>query len=711
MTRSGMKGSGRLLAPLLLLSALSVSGCSQGPSPGPARHLLLITLDTTRQDRLSCYGYAKKTTPHLDDLAARGVVFRDAYASAPITLPSHATILTGTHPFYHGARDNGLYTVGPANVTLAERLKEAHFITGAVVSAAVLKPLYGLDQGFDHYDAGVHEGFRPTGHVAERPANEVTEQALKWLRGVKGERLFLWAHYFDPHAPWMAPEEYAQRFGQGYDAEVAFMDHEIGRLLDGLDDLDLLDDTLVVAVADHGEGLGDHREITHGLFLYEETVKVPLLMAGPGVPAGIEISGVVRTTDIMPTVLDLLGLDLPGVAPTSTVQGVSLRKWIAGGEPLLLDAYFETYMPETTFGWSWLEGVRRGELPVKYIDAPRPEIYELDKDPGEQHNLAPNIAAEQRDPLTSLARLLQRLRSERPASEQPLSSPLRLSEEARRELEALGYVALSAERSQQRGPDPKDEYDLLLRKEQAMELLNRGEFDRALESFRAFLHAVPRKGLAHELVATTLGMQAMALAQQGRTRESEMKIREAVEHYKATVASMPDYVMGHYNLAMAYGQIGDTKHQVAHLNHCLELDPEFLPAQYYLGLYFMDRHEWERAFERLDFHWRHWRPRAGMPEREGALSYLYSGACLLRLGRDAEGEARIRRAQEMDPANPEPDFYLGELAFKRSDKALARKHLVRFLQRAAGMPQAVRPEMFGQAQRMLEKLGVPGLGR
>ena len=305
-----------------------------------AANVLLITLDTTRADHLSCYTppYTKAPveSPHLDSLAARGVRFAHATAQVPLTLPSHASIMTGAYPEVHGVRDMGGFVLNKTNTTIATVTHDAGFATAAFVGSLVLSRRMGFANGFATYDddmGGSREEGQLPGIYPERRAAVVTDHALSWLRRNGGKRFFLWAHYYDPHAPYDPPQPFKTTYAKDlYSGEIAYTDEQVGRLLDGLEKQGLGSRTVVVAMGDHGESLGEHGEMTHGIFIYESTMHIPLIIAGPGIPANKVVEEQVRSIDVMPTVLDFLHL-----SPAKEAQGVSLRLLIEDVAPRVAD--------------------------------------------------------------------------------------------------------------------------------------------------------------------------------------------------------------------------------------------------------------------------------------------------------------------------------------------------------------------------------------
>ncbi|MGB5219489.1 MAG: sulfatase, partial [Polyangiales bacterium] len=374
---------------LLAFGLFSLCACkkAQQATIAPERpNVVVITIDTLRADRLGCYGFEQARTPRIDALAAEGVRVDRAMAAVPITLPSHTTIFTGLNPPAHGVRDNGLYKVPDEAETLAERLKAEGYRTQAFVSAWVLHHRFNLDQGFDGYeDVLADEGDPEMFRVPERSGKATMDSVLNWLDTAaypsKESPFFLWVHLFDPHQPYAPPEEDAKASPTLYDGEIASVDRQIGRFIDKLRDKNVLDDTILVLTSDHGESLGEHGEATHALFIYESTIRVPLIVRYPhGLPGGKVYDGAVAGVDLMPTILGLLGLK-----PNDT-QGVDLSKALAGNaEPPARSPYSESVHPELEFGMAPLHGLRSEQW--TYIRAPRAELYDRSTDPGEMRNL------------------------------------------------------------------------------------------------------------------------------------------------------------------------------------------------------------------------------------------------------------------------------------------------------------------------------------
>jgi arylsulfatase A-like enzyme/predicted Zn-dependent protease len=416
-------------------------------------NILLVTLDTTRADRIGVYGYAKAETPYLDRLAGDGVLFEHCITPSAFTLPSHSTIMTGLYPPQHGVRLNGDAALGQANVTLAERLAANGYRTGAFAGAFVLDGRWGLSQGFAHYDDEFHLGKDQRLDLArvQRPANQVVDAALAWLNQKNAQPFFAWVHLYDAHTPYAPPEPFRARFASSpYDGEIAFADSQVGRLLDWIERQGLRDDTIVVVTADHGEGLGSHGEDEHGYYVYDYAVRVPLLMRIPGT-SGVRVAQQVRTVDIFPTLLELAtGEKVEGI------EGRSLERLIAGEkEDAPRYAYSESMATNLQYGWSALYSLRKDGY--KYIDAPRGELYDLTRDPGEATNRLDEerrVARELRAELTKI-----REEAERRA---PKTEEANLDQETVRMLASLGYMSgPSAKPNDAKNlADPKDKIHL-----------------------------------------------------------------------------------------------------------------------------------------------------------------------------------------------------------------------------------------------------------
>ena len=420
-------------------------------------NLLVVTLDTTRADALGCYGNREASTPRLDRLASEGVLFERALTAIPITTPSHSTIFTGTYPLAHGVRDNGRFRLAPSSLTLAEILKSAGFATGAAIGAFPLTRNWGLDQGFDFYDdhvtiASEDEAGRRIGpprmFFDERPASQVNDAILPWLREHGRERFFAWVHYWDAHQPHVPPPPFSDLFAQNlYQGEIAYVDQAFGVIMDELHRMGVADRTVVLVVADHGEGLGEHGEDTHSMLLYDATLHVPLLLAIPGGARGVRIAEQVGTVDIVPTLLELLGLP-----PADGVQGRSLVELIEHpGRPAenRRPYYAESLSPRLSYGWGEQRALFTEQW--KLLFGPRVELYDLRQDRRELRNLAPA------DPTERLTAALESFVNKN-ARAGAVGAVSEIDPETRKRLAALGYLSAG-------GKEPSATVDERLRRD------------------------------------------------------------------------------------------------------------------------------------------------------------------------------------------------------------------------------------------------------
>ena len=505
---------------LALVLLLAAAACGDGePGRGEARaggrvagapgaSFVLLTLDTTRADRLGAYGGPQGATPNLDALAREGAFFERVYAVAPTTLPAHATLFTGVDPTRHGLRHNGVHFLGDDAVTLAEVLQCRGFATAAFVSSAVLERRYGLAQGFAVYDDDCRAPRRALGRYAERQAADTVDRALAWLDSAPpNARFFLWVHLYDPHAEFAAPEPFAATWkSDPYTGEIAYMDAQIGRLLAHPR---LGPGTLISAIGDHGESLGEHGEANHGMLLYEGTLRVPWLVRGPGVVAGRRVDEPAAQVDLVPTALDLLAIDAPASSPT----GDRGRSWAATlanedgargpGKPspahdegaMARVLYSETLAPFLSYGWAPLHAVRRGAW--KLIDGPSPELYDTERDPGELDN---RIGTEK-----AIARELGRALEAIAAADVGSAAPAPLDAAEAEKLRSLGYLTTAhPRRPDQELPDPKAMIAVHRRLGEAQQSLLAGDAAAAAAELAAVVAQDPGNVTALETQATAL---------------------------------------------------------------------------------------------------------------------------------------------------------------------------------------------------------------
>jgi arylsulfatase A-like enzyme/Flp pilus assembly protein TadD len=539
-----------LVAVMALPGTLVFSAAAGDVKRDDRLNVLLVTLDTTRADRIGAYGYAKAETPVLDSLAGNGVRFANAYCSTPMTLPSHCSILTGTYPLRHKVRNNGAYYLADEAVTLAERLKENGYATSAVVASFNTDSRFGLGQGFDVYDDRFGEDEMLKTFRSERTADKVADTFLAWLGARPPERFFSWVHFFDPHAPYEPPPPYKERFaGDPYDGEIALMDHELGRIVEGLRATGVLDRTLIVLAGDHGESLGEHGESDHGIFIYDATMKVPLILFAPGnLPRGLVLDARVRLIDIMPTVLDTLKI------PVNTeVQGESLLPFIEGKKKEDLTCYLESFYPTETFGWSELVGIV--DTDRKFIRAPRSELYDLKKDPKEEKDLALREART----AALLNRKLDEVIRAHVSNAEPGRRTLTGDEEDR--LRSLGYVGAGAAPRVGTGPlpDPKDRIGEISILSLARLLAAEGRYAESEKQYRELLRLGPDVPWHY----TSLGALLVKADRMG----------EGIEVLKDGLRRLPDSVVLLSNLASSYMKAGRFAEASESSRAALKLDP------------------------------------------------------------------------------------------------------------------------------------------
>ncbi|HYN19335.1 MAG TPA: sulfatase-like hydrolase/transferase [Thermoanaerobaculia bacterium] len=455
--------------------------------------IILISIDTLRADHLPAYGYRGVETPAIDRLREDGILFEKAYSPTPLTFPAHSSLLTGVLPGVHGIRDNVGYRLDPQKIEkgelpfLPQLLKAQGYATGGAVSAYVLQGKAGLKTGFDFYEDSVE--FRTNIGLGgmQRPGTETLRLSLEWVRSVRDRPFFFFFHIYEPHTPYTPPEPYASRYASKYDGEIAAADHIVGELLKALKDFDVYDKAIIVLLSDHGEGLGDHGEEEHGVLLYEEAIRVPLLLKLPGSQlSGSTVSKPAQLTDVAPTVLSLLGLDVP-----SALHGVSLPT-LLGPEAPVRRIYSETFYPRLHFGWSELASLIDGRQ--HYIEGPDPELYDLAADPKEKRN----VLAGERRLFAEMIRELEKY-------DRRLEAPSAVDEEARQAMLALGYIGSSAQSDPSKPlPDPKSHIGSLGLLKAAFQHSARKEHSQAVAAYRRVLAENPQMVDAWEFLGHSL---------------------------------------------------------------------------------------------------------------------------------------------------------------------------------------------------------------
>lgn len=563
-----------LATTLLLLASFGCSddsGSGSGPTPTPATaSLLLVTLDTTRADRIGAYGYPDAGTPNLDRLAAAGARFTSARTAAPLTLPSHASILTGLYPATHGIHDNGIASLSPRADTLAEAAKRQGMNTGAFIASFVVSSRFGLGQGFDHWSEPQHFRVKNGSLLVERPASEVVRDALEWIEQTE-PRFFAWVHLFDPHHPYAPPEPFATKYADDpYQGEIAFVDEQLGLLFESARARD--PDVVIIVVADHGEGLGEHGELSHGPFIYDSTMRVPLLVYGPGVPAGQVIDQSVSTIDIAPTVRDLLGLSEVSLGDGESLVPTFHGETLARRRPVALESYW-AYLHQR---WSPLVAVTDGS--TKFILAPGEEWFDLRADPGEVHNTIASAPAALLARLRTAARAYHR-------DQGAFADAYVLSSEDRRSLSELGYLSgggggpLPPPGAERR--DPKDGVHLLNLRDDA--ITNMHAFD---------AKTPPDAPTMNRMLAMIEDLDRALQEDPGNPALSEMeglclyrigRYADALPLLQAGLSADPTNVDTRYAVALCLAGLLRRDEAIAELEQLLVYAPDFALALSILG--------------------------------------------------------------------------------------------------------------------------------
>lgn len=621
------------------------------PLKGSELNIIFFTLDTTRADHLGCYGYENVETPNIDRLAKNGILFKNTICQAPLTLPSHSSIFTGTYPFYHGVRDNGGFYLEPDNITFAEVLKKHGWATSAFIGAFVLDSRWGLDQGIDYY----YDNFdfakykRISLDSVQREGGEVIEAFFEWFEKNHQEKFFSWIHLYDPHTPYDPPEPYKTRYSNRawglYDGEIAYVDFLIGKVLDNLREKEILEKTIIVIVGDHGESLGQHYENRHGFFIYDASISVPLIIQIPSSELGGKVvASPVETIDIIPTLLQILGSPVP-----LEVQGKSLI-------PLIMDenpeqerlAYSETYYPRYRYGWSELKSLR--SLQYKYIQAPRPELYDLTKDPEELYNTyKQNLTIGKQ-----FEQKLKNLQEEMSAKGVEEKGPQKLDEESREKLMALGYIggftSHSKLKKSENLPDPKDKILLYNKIKMAEGKFAEDELDEALEEISRVIEEDPRI------------MEALQI--RARVFLKLNKIEEAIEDCKEALKIDPEYEAAIFSLARAYKLQKKYDEAIAGYKRLMELDPRDYKLPTNLGEIYMEMKDINMAIPFLQ------QAIEIEPERSSKVHNLL-GAAYLEKKMLEQAEMEIRRALEMRPRIPDAHYNLALIYMEKKELNIA----------------------------------------
>ena len=651
-----MQFSGRFVFVLIWIgSALAANPPAKTAArkPDTRPNIILITLDTTRADRMGFLGSKRGLTPNLDAMAQHGTVFTRAYSHVPTTTASHTTILTGTYPQFNHVNDFGI-PLSSKLPYLPDLLHAQGYHTGAFVGSLILDPLDGtapgFDRGFEVYDAGFH--LRRHGadryKTVERRAGDVVNHALAWLSQLQNGPFFLWVHLYDAHDPYDPPEPYKTRFvSQPYDGEIAYADSCVGKLLDEIRKHGLYDETLVAVMADHGESLGAHGENTHGIFLYDETLHVPLVMKLQGRrAAGLRVDTRARLVDVAPTILQEAGIAVPkemqGESLSGLMKPAGKAAASAASVPEERSAYAETDYPHRAFGWSSLRAIRTGKY--LYIRAPERELYNQDADPEAAHNLASSSKAV----ADTVGTQLDGFRAKTSQTLVDLAKP---DAEQVQKLQALGYVASDSTETKDSaklsGADPKTKIEI-------SNLLHDAMFD--VEDAR-YEEAIPllKKTLAEEPDLPVANMQY------GIAQARLKNYAEAVAPLQKAVKLIPDNGPGHYELGLALFETGDWKGAAPEFEAAVARAPKWADAQFSLASVYARTDRVPEAMEHLDIC-------LGLDPNHYRANLL-RGRILSLQHKPAEGLANLQKAAEVQPDSREAHLFLAD-AYEQLGDAL-----------------------------------------
>ncbi len=648
---------------------------------GPRLNVLIVTLDTTRADHIGCYGDQLAATPVIDALATRGVKFERAYTPAPLTLPSHASMFTGLYPPEHGLRTNGKDRLETSIPTLATQLRARGYETGAFVASFVLDSKFGLDRGFHTYDDDL-TGTVPSDEALHRnrDGNVVVDRALQWLEGQTQQPFLCWVHLYDAHSPYVDhPDLFGDRFkDRPYDAEIGFLDFQIKRLLDYLDQRKLTERTLVIIVGDHGEGLDEHLERRHGQMIYNSTMHVPFIASLPGrLPQGKKIETPVSLVDLCPTILEQLGWPLK-----SQISGRSLVGLMHGQTLPARGLYGETDEPFLESGWSPLRSVTTEKW--KYIRTPRPELFDLAADPHETRNLA----GEQAEQVASLEAQLTELEQ---GLQRRQGAAVQLSPEEQRRMESLGYVGGQTVQDPAKADskllDIKDMIQHYNDLEDARHLIDSGKFEEATQKLTALVKAAPHYELAEIFLADVHFKQrdfaaakaayravlkrnpdsALAETHLGDIAEALGQYAAAVPHYQRALTLEPDSAKLHYNLGRMLMLLGNDQEAIPQFETALELDPGYIFALVEMGSAMMRQGQQAAALEYYETALKY--------DAHSVPAHLNAAMVLAQMGRMDEVVEHLNAAARTSPQDPEIQFQLGTILALQKKNAEAIKHL------------------------------------
>ena len=659
----------------LLLVALAVAAgllLIQRTARTQVKRVLLISIDTCRADYLSCYGFDRSTTPNIDDLATESIVFTNAISPVPITLPAHASMLTGTTPPYHGVHDNVDYRLGPAAVTLAEMLQEKGFTTGAIVSAFVMNSKLGLDQGFATYNDRFTT-FRNTLGFSERPGDETTSLALQWLDENEDDNFFLFLHYYDPHASYDPPAPFAERFADNlYAGEIAFSDHCIGQVIDKLKQLDLYDSTLIVVTSDHGEMLGEHGENSHAYFIYQSALRVPLIFKMPGIRSA-QVNETVGLIDIVPTICSALDIETPPHA-----QGLDLSAHFGPGDgPRDRAFYCESFTPTKYYDAAPLLGLVTPAW--KYIHTANPELYHLADDPRELVNLTP------KDP--------QRTDAFQRQLEEILQSTVRadagdnkvqLDAEALARIESLGYIgdSINEDFKLDQNHDKLDPKDLIA----FHTVWSRIRTDRiAVTEHDAQALASADKYREDKRICTEFYQQHPQFFAPhlclGKIAMLENDFASAVPYLDEALRLKPDQSLAHDLLGRALARLGRLDEATPHLYRAIDLNPDSPVSHNSLGTVLAHQGKLDSAIKQFEL--------ALSLDPTAYHTHLYLGKAYADQGQLDEAARHYQESLRINPDQAHVHNSLAQVYYRRGDRRDAVASLTAAIRLEPNWPAAL----------------------
>jgi len=670
------------IAAALAIAGLTLNGCARKSDSSAVsgklsgQNLLLITLDTTRADRLGCYGYKPAVTPALDALAARGVLFENAIAQAPLTLPSHCSIMTGRYPREHGVRDNGANALGLSHPTLASIFKEHGYKTAAFVASFVLDSRFGLERGFDTYSDDMGEtGYKIQPLEWQQPANAITDRAIAWLEAEKNSKnpFFCWVHYYDPHQPYVPPQRVMKPELEPYDGELAFVDTEVKRLLDWFEAAKLTDHTLVVVVGDHGEAFGEHGEKGHSNFVYDVNLHVPMIVAHPAVvPGPKRVAAIVEALEVFPTVLDLFGFK-----PPEGIMSRSLGVALAGGKLQDAAAYAESHFVFNSFGWAEQRALTTARW--KYVSSTWPQLFDRMADPGEQENV---IATQPK----AAAKMLSELKSRYESMTAGKAAVVELDQRARDAIRGLGYLGGTTRTTDEfltEGlPDPKAHLNLITKLELAHDIMeqaeNPKEYAFAIPLLRSVVDDSPNSYLFQFMLGTCL-YEVDELEDAVKAFQSAIKINpenaevyralamtlarmertgEAIQHFDVSLKLDDRNPDVHFQYAEVLQRLGRSEEAIRHYEKAVELFPNFAVAYARLSHSLKQKGRTDEAKRNLELAIDQFRIALDRSPQDADLHFRL-GMAYVQSERTSEAVTEFREALRLKPKHGDALFNLG----------------------------------------------------